>query len=139
MDCLVLNKGDFNIIMFEKIVNESKQLTTITVTWKADFSELMSVLKVFFDDNDTENLLLDLRESPLDSITHDHIKNLCEYAKSRTNGESGVNGKTALVGSNDLQFEIGRIFKIYSEMIDSAIEVSVFRSVEEALNWFEEG
>jgi hypothetical protein len=124
--------------VFEKIVNEIKQLTTITVTWRADFDELMSVLKIFFDDNHTENLLLDLRESPLDSITHDHIRNLCEYAKYRANGERRVNGKTALVGSSDLQFEVGVIFKKYSEMIDSAIKFSVFRSIEQALSWLEE-
>ena len=124
--------------MFEKIVNENKRLTTITVTWKADFDELMSVLKIFFDDNHTENLLLDLRESPLESLTYDHIRVICEYAKYRANGKSRVNGKTALVGSNDLQFEIGVIFKRYSEMIDSAIQFSVFRSIEQALMWIEE-
>jgi len=124
--------------MFEKIVNENKQLTTITVTWKADFDELMSVLKIFFDDNHTENLLLDLRESPLDSLTYDHIRDLCEYAKYRSNGERRVNGKTALVGSNGIQFEVGVIFKKYSEMIDSAVQFSVFRSIEQALSWLEE-
>ena len=125
--------------MFEKIVNEKEQLTTITVTWEFDFSELMSVLKVFFDDNNTENLLLDLRDSSLDSITTDHIRNLGKYAISRNNGGSRINGKTALVGSSDLQFGMSRMFKTYSEMEESAIEVSVFRSKEEALSWLEEG
>lgn len=125
--------------MFEKIVYENKQITAITVKWKDDFSEAMSVLKTFFDDNNTEHLLLDLRDSSLVSMTHDHIRDLCQYAKSRSNDGGRVNGKTALVGSNDLQFEIGRIFKTYSEMIDSAIKVSAFRSMEKALSWLEEG
>jgi len=125
--------------MFEKIVYDNKQITTITVEWQADFSELMSVLKIFFDDNNTEHLLLDLTDCSFDTITHDHIRDLCQYAKSRANGGGRVNGKTALVGSNDLQFEIGRIFKRYSEMIGSAIKVSVFRSAEKAFSWLEEG
>jgi hypothetical protein len=97
----------------------------------------MSVLKNFFDDNSTEHLLLDLRDSSFDSITPDHIRNLCKYATSRANGESGVNGKTALVGSSDFEFEIDRMFKTYSEMEESDIKVSVFRSMEKALNWIE--
>lgn len=124
--------------MFEKIVDEDKQLTTITVAWKADFSELMSVLKNFFDDNNTEHLLLDLRDSSLDSITSDQIRHLCKYAKFRANGENRVNGKTALVGSSDLQFGIGRMFETFAEMEGSAIKISVFRSMEKALSWLEE-
>lgn len=124
--------------MFEKIVNENSQLTTITVAWKAEFSELMSVLKNFFDDNTTDNLLIDLRNSALDNITPDHVINLCKYAKSRANGSGRVNGKTALVGSSDLQFGIGRMFETYSEIEESSIKVSVFRSMEKALSWLEE-
>jgi hypothetical protein len=135
----LFRQGGYNFTVFEKIVNEKKRLTTITVAWKADFSELMSVLKNFFDDNNTEYLLLDLRNSSLDSITPDHVINLCKYAKSRANGEGRVNGKTALVGSSDLQFGIGRMFETYSEMEESSIKVSVFRSMEKALCWLEEG
>lgn len=124
--------------MFEKIVDEKKKITTITVAWKADFDELMVVLKNFFDDNNTKHLLLDFRDCSFDTITYDHIRELCEYASFRADGESKVNGKTALVSSNELQFEIGRIFKTYSKMIDSAILVSVFRSMENALSWLEE-
>ena len=125
--------------MFEKIVNEDKKLTTITITWEADVGELVSVLKNFFDDNNTEHLLLDFRKSSLDSITPEHLGNLCRYATSRANGEGRVNGKTALVGSKDLKFGIGRMFETYSEMEGSAVKVSVFRSMEKALSWLEEG
>ena len=40
--------------MFEKIVDKDKKLTTITVSWKSDFDELMIVLKSFLNDNKTE-------------------------------------------------------------------------------------
>ena len=125
--------------MFEKIVYDNKQITVISVKWKDDFSEAMIVLKTFFDDNNTEHLLLDLRDSSLDTITHDNIRDLCQYAKSRANGGERVNGKTALVGSSDLQAEIDKIFKTYPEMENSDINVSVFRSEERALSWLEEG
>lgn len=127
--------------MFEKIVNENNQITTITVEWKDDFGELMSVLKTFFDDNNTEHLLLDLRDSFLDSLSHDNIKDLCKYATSRAddNGGNNAKGKTALVCSSDLQFGIGEIFKTYSEMEDPSINFSVFRSMDRALSWLEKG
>jgi hypothetical protein len=125
--------------MFEQIVYENKQITAITVKREYDFSEVLSVLKTFFGNNNTQHLLLDLRYCSFDTMTHDHIRDLCEYTTLRADGENRVNGKTALVGSNDLQLEICKIIKLHSEMIDSAIKVSVFPSTEEALSWLEEG
>ena len=125
--------------MFEKIVYENKKITAIAIKWKDDFSEAISVLKTFFDDNNTEHLLLDLRGNSLYTITHDHIRDLCQYGIFRANGGGRVNGKTALVCSNGLQIEIGKIFKTYSDMINSPIKISAFRSMEKAFSWLEEG
>ena len=124
--------------MFEKIVDEDKKLTTITVSWKSDFDELMIVLKSFLNDNKTEHLLLDLSDSFLDDITYDHVVDLCKYAAYRDNGKSRITGKTALVSSSNLQSEIGRMFKAYFEIENSDINVAVFSSLEEALSWLEE-
>lgn len=125
--------------MFEKIVDKDKKLTTITVSWKADFDELMIVLKNFLNDNKTEHLLLDFSNSSLNGMTRDHTIDLCKYSIYRDNGESRVKGKTALVGSSALEFGIGRMLKTYSEMENSDINVSVFCSMEKALSWLEEG
>ena len=124
--------------MIEKIVYENKKITSITVVWEDDFSELMGVLKNFFDDNNTEHLLLDFRLFSFNTIMRSHIRDLYEYITSRANGGGRVNGKTAFVVSNGLQIEICKIFKIYSEMTGSAIKVSAFRSMEKAFNWLEE-
>ena len=124
--------------MFEKIVDKDKKLTTITVSWKSDFDELMIVLKSFLNDNKTEHLLLDLSDSFLDDITYDHVVDLCKYAAYRDNGKSRITGKTALVSSSSLQFEIGSMFKAYFEIENSDINVLVFRSLEEALSWLDE-
>jgi hypothetical protein len=124
--------------MIEKIVHENKKITSITVLWEADFSELLGVLKNFFDDNNTEHLLLDFRLFSYNTIMLNNIRDLYEYATSRANGGGGVNGKTAFVCSNGLQNEIGKIFKTYSEMIDSPVKISAFRSMKKALSWLEE-
>jgi hypothetical protein len=127
--------------MFAKIVYEDKGITAITVEWRNDVSEVLNVLNTFFNDNNTEHLLLDFRDSPLDAISHDHISDLYWYAISRTNNNDKniVNGKTAFVCSNGLQIEMGKIFNTYSEMIEPSIKVSAFRSEEKALSWLEEG
>jgi len=125
--------------MIEKIVYENKKITCITVKWGADFSELLGVLMKFIDDNNTEHLLLDFRLFSFNTIMLNNIRDLYEYATSRANGGGRVNGKTALVCSNGLQIEIGKIFKTYSDIISSPIKISAFRSMEEALSWLEEG
>jgi hypothetical protein len=124
--------------MFEKVVDKDKKLTTITVSWKSDFDELMIVLKSFLNDNNTEHLLLDLSDSFLNDITYDHVVDLCKYAAYRDNGTSKIKGKTALVSSSNLQFEISQMFKTYFEIENSDINVAVFSSLEEALSWLEE-
>jgi hypothetical protein len=125
--------------MIEKIVYENKKITSITVLWEADFGELLSVLKNFFDDNNTEHLLLDFRNFSFNTIVRGNIRDLYEFATSRANGGGGVNGKTAFVCSDGLQNEIGKIFKTYSEFIDSPIKISTFRSMEKAFSWLEDG
>jgi len=125
--------------MIEKIVYENKKITCITVKWGADFSELLGVLMKFIDDNNTEHLLLDFRHFSFNTIMLNNIRDLYEYATSRANGGGRVNGKTALVCSNGLQIEIGKIFKTYSDMINSPIKISAFRSMEKAFSWLEEG
>ena len=127
--------------MFAKMVYEDKRITAITVEWKDDFCKAMSVLKTYFNDNNTEHLLLDLRGSPIDTITYDDVSDLYRYATYRANddGENEVNGKTTLVGSRDLLSEIGGIIKTCFEMDDSAINVSLFGSEEKAFSWLEEG
>jgi hypothetical protein len=125
--------------MIEKIVYENKKITCITVKWGADFSELLGVLMKFIDDNNTEHLLLDFRLFSFNTIMLNNIRDLYEYATSRANGGGRVNGKTALVCSNGLQIEIGKIFKTYSDIISSPIKISAFRSMEEAFSWLEEG
>ena len=125
--------------MIEKIVYENKKITSITVNWGADFGELLGVLRKFIDDNNTEYLLLDFRLFSFNTIMLNNIRDLYEYATSRANGKSRVNGKTAFVCSDSLQVEIGKIFKAYSEMIGSPIKISAFRSIKEAFSWLEEG
>ena len=125
--------------MIEKIVYENKNITCITEEWEADFSELLGVLKNFFDDNDTAHLLLDFRNFSFNTIMRSNIRDLYEYVTSRANVERRTNGKTAFVGSNGLQIEIGKIFKAYSDIIDSPIKISAFRSKEKALSWLEKG
>ena len=125
--------------MIEKIVYENKKITCITVKWEADFSELLGVLIKFIDDNNTEHLLLDFRLLSFETIMRSNIRDLYEYATSRANVNSRVNGKTALVCSNGLQIEICKIFKTYSDMVSSPIKISAFRSMEKAFLWLEEG
>jgi len=114
--------------MIEKTVYENKKVTCITVEWEADFSELLGVLKKFIDNNNTEHLLLDFRQFSFNTIMRNNIRELYEYATSRANVNSGVNGKTAFVCSDGLQIEIGKIFKTYSDIISSPIKISAFRS-----------
>jgi hypothetical protein len=127
--------------MFEKFVDEDRNITTITVKWEDDFRKAMGVLKTFFNDNNTEHLILDLRESSIDTITYDDVSDLFRYATARTSDddENRVNGKTALVGSSDLKSEVEAIFKTCFETEDLPINVSVFSSEEKAFSWIEEG
>ena len=125
--------------MIEKIIYEDKKITCITVNWESDFGELLGVLRKFIDDNNTEHLLLDFRLFSFNTIERSNIRDLYEYATSRANGGGRVNGKTALVCSNGLQVEIGKIFKTYSDMTGSPIKISAFRSMKNAFSWLEEG
>ena len=97
--------------------------------------QITDALKLFYDDTadkPTKNTLWDLHEATLKSVDHWDAMWITQVASYLGHGRE--NGKTAIVVSDEYDFEISRVIATYAP-IDLVI-VGVFRTIEEAAEWF---
>jgi hypothetical protein len=99
-------------------------------------NNITGILKRFFEENPTENVLWDFRETDPDrNVT---IKEIEEIARLVSSGQKNIGqGKTAIVASSDLVFGLARTYEFLAEIKGVKNPVKVFRSREKAEKWFE--
>jgi hypothetical protein len=120
----------------ETKIDESKRLTTHFLSGKVYANNITGILKRFFEENPTENVLWDFRETDPDrNVT---IKEIEEIARLVSSGQKNIGqGKTAIVASSDLVFGLARTYEFLAEIKGVKNPVKVFRSREKAEKWFE--
>ena len=116
-------------------VDNDKQLTTHTVIGEVSFEEGMTTLKQFWEDRPTMNVLWDYRKGSLARVSSVDFERIVDYVTVHSEKRAG--GKTALVGTKDLEFAMSRTFKTFSEIGNLPFQVEAFRSIEEANQWFD--
>ena len=116
-----------------------KQLTIITVSGELDFDELLTHVTSYYEHRiTTKNLLIDFRNaSAAENMSRKHIEAFSylplKYAHKRPVG------KSAYVVRTQLGFGLARMQTAFVETEDSGLEVDAFMSMEEAMQWLEEG
>jgi hypothetical protein len=114
--------------------NESKNLTTCTVSGEVTFAEAMEVLESFYK-NPTKNVLLDFSRqanTPL-VLTSEELAKL--FSHLTTKKENRPTGKTAIVAPDDLRLGMSRMAEAFAEIEKLPWEMKAFRSMDEAINW----
>jgi hypothetical protein len=96
--------------------------------------QITDALKSFYRESDTptQYALWDLRKASLTAIDHWEavwITQVAEYF-----GHGRANGKTAIVVSNDYDFEISRLIAAYIPL--NVVAVRACRTIAEAAEWF---
>jgi len=116
-------------------IDKAKKMTTYTVTDKLTFDEAMAEVKLFYN-RPTKNVMWDLRSVSELKFSTEEVKTLAGLDK-RIESSNRINGKTAIVATQDLYFGLGRVFKTLSEMYKVPFTVMIFRTMKEAEKWFE--
>ena len=113
--------------------NHDKQLTINTVTGEPSFQEGMAAFKKFYEGKTTQNALWDFRKASLARVSAKEIKAIFDYIKQHV--EKRVGGKTAILVSKDLEYGMSRMVQAFTKLKDIPIEIEIFRSIEEAIQW----
>jgi hypothetical protein len=117
-------------------IDHDRQLTIHTVTGKPSFEELMTALNRFWEGQPTRNLLWNFSEARLAHISYSETRKLIDYVRPQTEKRAG--GKTALVSSRDLEYGMSRTLQSLREFQSPSYQIEVFRSLEEASQWFDQ-
>ncbi|MEN8245598.1 MAG: STAS/SEC14 domain-containing protein [Thermodesulfobacteriota bacterium] len=115
-------------------VDQSKNLTTFHVDGPMSFDEVQKAIKQFYEGKSsqpTKHILWDLRSAKVDRIRSKEAEDLAFFAASIDKRKDI--GKTAIVASSDLVYEVAKIFEGYIDNPD--IQFDVFRSIDKATEW----
>jgi hypothetical protein len=91
----------------------------------------------YYESGATDFVILDFREAEGEGETfsYERITELISFVEGIRKGRE--KGKTAIVVTKDVFYGISRTFEAY--MINSKIKYQTFRTMEEAVEWIEEG
>ena len=114
-------------------IDQANDLATFTATDNFTFDEVMAVIEKFYD-TPTKNVVWDLKCVYELNFSLEEVRDIASY-QQRLESSTRINGKTAIVASEDLIFGLGRMFQSFSEMSKVPIAVMIFRTMEEAEAW----
>jgi hypothetical protein len=124
-------------MLIKKEIDKTKQLTIFTVSGEVDFDELLENYQLYYDDvQPSKNMLWDFRSAKGGNrLSQEGLRHFASFPKKYEHKRPV--GKTAYVVEGDLGFGMGRMVMAYVELLDSKVDVNVFRSMNEAIQWLE--
>lgn len=127
----------FNRPLTKKEIDKTKQLTVFTVSGEIDLDELLEQYQSYYDDiQPSKNMLWDFRSAKGgNKLSQERLEQFASFPKKYTHKRPV--GKTAYVVEGDLGYGLGRVIMAYAELSNIQVEINVFRSMDEAMQWLE--
>jgi len=117
-------------------MDKAKDLNVFKVTGALSLDKIMPVVKAFYEGDPTRHVLWDLIDTTDIQLTSEEVETVAKF-KPRFVGKREA-GKTAFVAQKDIAFGLSRMFQIQSDVHQAPITVRVFRSIDDARQWFDE-
>jgi len=117
----------------ETTYDTSRDLTTFKAVGIMVANDFFDCLQSYYEAGTTSLALWDLSEAELSGLTSDEISNLARFGSQLAS--TRAEGKTAIVLNSPFEYGLGRIFQTYIEMNTTSVEVRLFRSLDEAMEW----
>lgn len=121
---------------FNILIDSARDLTRIEFSGNVTDATISQATKSFYETEITTNVLWDFSNCDVSDLSSNDFTRLIEFAKSYA--RQRINGKSALVGSDDLAFGLGRMILTMAAFHDYPVESQVFRTVAEALDWLDD-
>lgn len=121
----------------EKTSIKDSLITLMTVSGVVTYVDVIDALDDFYRNNATHKLLWDLTDADVSKINKDSMELIIKFDKTKASLRK--NGMTALVANQDLSFGLSRMYEALSEANNHSINHGVFRSIDEAREWFNLG
>jgi acyl CoA:acetate/3-ketoacid CoA transferase len=119
--------------MIHQDIKSDRRLTIHTCSGTILKQDLIDAIKVLYASEPTPNHLWDITGTDLSQIKGDDLQEIAEFTKQKA--PTRVGGRIALVSASNLGFGLARMYKAFAENSGLPVEISVFRSPEEAEEW----
>jgi len=112
-------------------------LLIASVTGNITADELIAVVLEHYPNNIVKDVIWDLTNGSLKSISQDGFGAIAKTVKMSVAGGSRRGRKTVFVGGVEREYALSRIYKVIAEVTGVPIKYNVFKTIEEARNWLE--
>jgi hypothetical protein len=118
---------------FDIITDKDQALTSIVFTGTVSPADVFDALTTFYESEITPKVLWNFSHCDINALITGNISAFIDAAKSYAHLR--IEGKSALVGSDDLAVGLGRMFSSLAEIKGHPISHEIFRSVDDARAW----
>ncbi len=118
-------------------IDPESDLTVYRVIGQVTGDDVSRIIKEFYDNHITRNVLWDLSESDVSKLSADDVFRVAHTPRKRA--EMRIGGKTAIVAPTDITFGLTRMYEFMTEVQSFSFTTQTFRTTQEAYQWlFEE-
>jgi len=117
----------------EKYLNQDKNLTTFKATGILSFDEFSEAIEGFYGAGPTDYVIFNFSEAEGTGVqyTSERLTQLVRFAEANRVGQE--KGKTAIVVSKDVHYDLGRMVEAFTA--DLPIQYRVFYEMDESIKW----
>ena len=120
----------------KKTIDSENKITIYSVSGEFLFDQIIDLVKQYYLEELTLNVIFDLTNADMSAITTDEMERIVEFSKEYAHLREG--GKTAFITSGDLGFGLSRMYSAYAEVKGHPIAQRSFRNFDEAMTWIKE-
>jgi len=119
--------------IIETIVDSQGDLSVFTVNGELTADEIIERVEEYYTKHPTKLVLWIMGDVDLSAITREGIERIIQTAKKNTGKRK--EGKTAIVGSKDIEYGLARMYEAYTGLENLPYEYKIFKNVDEAKEW----
>jgi hypothetical protein len=119
--------------IIETIVDSQNDLSVFTVNGELTADEIIERVEEYYTKHPTKLVLWIMGDVDLSAITKEGIERIIQIAKKNTGKRK--EGKTAIVGSKDVEYGLARMYEAYTGFANLPYEYKIFKDVDEAKEW----
>lgn len=123
--------------MIRSTIDPKRNLTIHTCTEDVSPEDIREVISSVYSGQPTLHQLWDETDASVQGIPGESLREFAKLASDQEHLRPG--GKTAIVSPVDLGFGLGRLYAARAELTHQEVQVSAFRSLDEAYAWIDEG
>ena len=114
-------------------IESESDLTVYTVIGSVTADDIQHIIKKFYEDHITQNVLFDLSKSDVSRLSADDVHSIAHTP--RKCAETRTGGKTAIVAPTDITFGLTRMYEFMTEVQNFSFTTQTFRTSQDAYQW----